>query len=119
MSDDFMRAQTKAVFEDLQMHIAHDAIVPGDHNVQYIKGDGTALPPSELVAALDYFIAQRALHWRNFRGLQDYAKRKLYEAINGHKDFLHGTPIASWAQRAVHDRQMLVNTLKSAHDLVG
>jgi hypothetical protein len=118
MSDDFMRAQTKAVFEDLERHIAHDAVDPYQ-TVQRVKGDGTSIPPGDLIAALDYFIAQRALHWRNFRGLQDYAKRKLYEAINGHKDFFNGTPIASWAQRAVHDRQMLVNTLKSAHDLVG
>ena len=118
MSDDFMRIQTKAVFDDLERHIAHYAI-DACQAVQKVKGDGTSIPPSELVAALDYFIAQRALHWRNFHGLQDYVKRKLYEAINGHKDFLNGTPISSWAQRAVHDKQLLVNTLKSAHDLVG
>ena len=79
---------------------------------------GTALPPGEIESALTYFIAVRAGHHTRFKELNDYARRKFYEAINGHRDFTAGTPIASWAARARYDRNEVIRIFDALDHLM-
>lgn len=79
---------------------------------------GTALPPGEIESALTYFIAVHAEHHSRFKELNDYARRKFYEAINGHRDFTSGTSIASWAARARYDKNEVLRIFDALDHLM-
>lgn len=79
---------------------------------------GTALPPGEIESALTYFIAVWAGHHSRFKELNDYARRKFYEAINGHRDFTAGTPISSWAARARYDKNEVIRIFDALDHLM-
>ena len=75
---------------------------------------GSAPPPREIEESLSYFVAVHAGHHTKFAEHNDHTRRKLYEAINGHRDWTAGTPIASWAGRAKHDQVDLIAKLNLA-----
>ena len=108
---------------DVQVHF--DAVKVIDDWRTHLVGEGldetpegSSPPPEGIEESLDYFTAVHAGHHTRFRALAGYVRTRVYEAVNGHRDYANGTPIASWAGRAKYDKQELVRVFDALRDIM-